>query len=73
MMETPSAFYVTGGTLRYDAPSYVARRADDELYDGLHGLGSAPQPLLGGYEMLCDTSNGTPALLHRPPFSIQTI
>ena len=48
MMETPAAFYVTGGTLRYDAPSYVARRADDELYDGLHGLGSAPQPLLGG-------------------------
>jgi WD40 repeat protein len=28
-------FFVTGGTLRSDDPSYVARRADDELYDGL--------------------------------------
>src|SRR3954469_25253595 len=31
----PSGFYVTGGTLRRDAPSYVARRADEELYGGL--------------------------------------
>jgi tetratricopeptide (TPR) repeat protein len=31
----PSGFYVTGGTLRRDAPSYVARRADEELYSGL--------------------------------------
>jgi WD40 repeat protein len=30
-----SAFYVTGGTLRRDAPSYVERRADQALYDGL--------------------------------------
>jgi len=29
------SFYVTGGTLRRDAPSYVARRADKDLYDGL--------------------------------------
>ncbi len=28
-------FYVTGGTLRADSPSYVERRADRELYDGL--------------------------------------
>jgi WD40 repeat protein len=31
------SFYVTGGTLQRDAPSYVRRRADRELYDGLRG------------------------------------
>ena len=31
----PPGFYVTGGTLRRDALSYVARRADEELYGGL--------------------------------------
>lgn len=30
-----SDFYVTGGTLRPDAPSYVERRADKELCEGL--------------------------------------
>src|SRR5215470_19592649 len=31
-------FYVTGGTLRPDAPSYVERKADRELCEGLlHG------------------------------------
>src|SRR5713101_5418347 len=28
-------FYVTGGTLRQDAPSYVERHADRDLYEGL--------------------------------------
>lgn len=31
----PTAFYVTGGTLRYDAPSYVERQADLDLFAGL--------------------------------------
>jgi WD40 repeat protein len=31
----PAGFYVTGGTLRRDAPSYVRRRADAELHEGL--------------------------------------
>jgi outer membrane lipoprotein-sorting protein len=32
---SPATFYVTGGTLRADAPSYVERSADRELLDGL--------------------------------------
>src|SRR5271170_7328897 len=40
-METPTTspasagFYVTGGTLKRDAPSYVKREADQELHDAL--------------------------------------
>jgi WD40 repeat protein len=30
-----TGFYQTGGTLRHDAPSYVERRADTDLYEGL--------------------------------------
>lgn len=38
MSITDNAFYVTGGTLRYDSPSYVERQADKDLRDGLlHG------------------------------------
>lgn len=29
------SFYVVGGTLKRDAPSYVRREADEQLYDGL--------------------------------------
>ncbi len=32
---TDGSFYVTGGTLRHDAPSYVERQADKDLLDGL--------------------------------------
>src|SRR6266571_2914109 len=35
MSASESSFYVTGGTLRQDAPSYVERQADKDLYDGL--------------------------------------
>ena len=35
MSHSEQPFYVTGGTLQHDAPSYVERRADEELYDAL--------------------------------------
>ncbi|HLH52778.1 MAG TPA: AAA-like domain-containing protein [Verrucomicrobiae bacterium] len=35
MPEIRGDFYVTGGTLRHDAPSYVERRADRDLCEGL--------------------------------------
>ncbi len=34
-MDSETAFYVTGGTLHRDAPSYVVRQADTTLYDNL--------------------------------------
>src|SRR6266581_3850114 len=35
MSTTTSSFYVTGGTMRQDAASYVERQADRDLYAGL--------------------------------------
>src|SRR5437870_2199989 len=35
MSTAATSFYVTGGTLRHDTVSYVERRADQELYEGL--------------------------------------
>jgi hypothetical protein len=35
MNPVPEDFYVTGGTLRQDAPSYVERQADKDLYEAL--------------------------------------
>jgi WD40 repeat protein/tetratricopeptide (TPR) repeat protein len=35
MRAPEQSFYITGGTLRHDAPSYVERKADRELLEGL--------------------------------------
>src|SRR6266511_3091633 len=35
MSSSTNSFYVTGGTLRLDAPSYVERQADRDLFEGL--------------------------------------
>jgi hypothetical protein len=35
MSAVAAGFYVTGGTLQRDAPSYVERQADQDLYAGL--------------------------------------
>jgi hypothetical protein len=35
MSSAMPSFYVTGGTLRQDAPSYVEHQADKDLYGGL--------------------------------------
>jgi outer membrane lipoprotein-sorting protein len=35
MSSAGSSFYVTGGTLQQDAPCYVERQADRDLFDGL--------------------------------------
>src|SRR5713226_1883790 len=34
-MSSTNGFYVAGGTLRQDAPSYVERQADKDLFEGL--------------------------------------
>src|SRR3954452_24738917 len=36
-MRPERPFFIAGGTLRHDAPSYVERRADAELLTGLRG------------------------------------
>jgi WD40 repeat protein len=35
MLRSESGFFITGGSLSPDAPSYVERQADQELYEGL--------------------------------------
>jgi hypothetical protein len=35
MVDSETSFYVTGGTLRHDAPSYAERQADRDLFQSL--------------------------------------
>jgi hypothetical protein len=35
MIAAEARFYVTGGTLPHDVPSYIERQADSDLYGGL--------------------------------------
>src|SRR5438309_5181925 len=58
-----SNFYVTGGTLRPDAPSYVERQADRDLYEGL--LGGEFCYVLTSRQM--GKSSLMRCLLYRPP------
>ena len=39
---TERSYYVAGGTLRLDTPSYVVRKADSDLYDGLRSGNGHP-------------------------------
>ena len=41
MTAAAASFYVTGGTLRPDAPSYVERQADHDLFDAFSAATSA--------------------------------
>jgi hypothetical protein len=53
MIGTRASFYVTGGTLRSDAPSYVERQADRDLHSREHDDGRAARAAPGGGSWPC--------------------